>query len=454
MLTRALIIVGLLAAALVALALAVVAGRNQPGGAGALGQPLIPGTIWEAAFLEITPPPERGATLTLERRPEGWVLARDGWPANEPAVRATLRLLGEVRTEGRGADLRDGTRIRIRSENGDETILLLESGDVSLGGRSLLANEGGVFGSASTELAQALGDISLDAWRSPAAMPRVEVEASRITIEAAQGPVTSLARTEGRWRVREPLRARADDRMIGAYLGALIDLRVRRFASPEDAAAAREQGPGAVALRSIVVETDRRRFRPEEDRVVTTMESTTLRVLGTLDDSGESVVCEVDGVALVVRAEALTPLATPAVDFLAPSSLGSTPADIGMIALRDAEGNEAAFRRSVTAWVGLGEAAERLLNPGEDPGAIDLVLQFLANAQPLSVTLAPDASVPAAGESSVRLYGLADDERGALSLRWEPAELNRTLVVRDEGVERRYSEGQTPRVLRAWLDGE
>lgn len=452
MLTRALIIAGLLAAALVALALALVSGARPSTEADATGQPLVPRQVWEATSLDITPPLGRSPALSLRRTPDGaWVFSDDGWPANEPAVRATLRLLSEVRIEGRGASVRDGTRVAIRF--GDhESVLTLERGEAAFGGRALLANERGAYGSASVELAQALGDIRPDAWRSPVAMPRVEVEASRITLAYADDEAISLARTAGRWRVREPLRSRADERRIGALLGAMIDLRVQRFASPEDVAAARAQPAHSTALRAVVVETDRRTLRADDGGVATTTDATALRVIGTLDDSGESVLCEVDGVPVLVRGASLDRLVVALAELLAQSSTGASPADIGMIALRDERGREGAFRREVMSWVALGSEAERLLNPADDPGAIDLVLQFLANAQPSSVSLAQSDAPP--NEASVRLYGLADDDRAALGLRWEPSERGRVLVVRDERVERRYAESQTPRLLRAWLDAE
>lgn len=452
MLTRALIIAGLLAAALVALALALVSGARPTSEADATGQPIVPRQVWEATSIVITPPDGRAPSLTLERRPDaGWVFADDGWPANEPAVRATLRLLSEVRIEGRGASVRDGTRVALRFGD-DETILTLERGEAAFGGRALLANERGAYGSASVELAQALGDIRPDAWRSPVAMPRVEVEASRITLEFVGEETISLARTAGRWRLREPLRSRADERRVGALLGAMIDLRVQRFASPEDVGTAGAQTAHATGLRAVVVETDRRTLRAGDGTVATTTDTTTLRVIGTLDDSGESVLCEVDGVPVVVRGASLERLVVALEELLAPSSTDASPADIGMIALRDERGREGAFRREVMSWVALGSEAERLLNPADDPGAIDLVLQFLANAQPSRVSLSSAESPP--NEASIRLYGLADDDRAALGLRWEPAERGRILVVRDDRVERRYAESQAPRLLRAWLDAE
>lgn len=456
MLTRALIIVGLLAAALVALTLAVVSGRAPLSEADALGTPIVPRPIWETTGLEITPSREGAPTLSLHQRADGrWVLSDDGWPANEPAIRATLRLLSGVKIEGRAASTGDAsshTRVVMRFANDERAAFTLERGEVALGGRSLLANERGAYGSASVELAQALGDIQPDAWRSPEAIPGVEVEASRVSLELADGSSVALARTAGRWRLREPLRARADERRVGALLNAMIDLRVQRFATPDELAAARDRPARSTPLRAIVVETDRRTLAGPDDRVTTTTDTTTLRVIGALGDSGESVVCESEGVAIVLRAEALSNLAMPAEAFLAMSSLGASPSDIGMIALRDADGREGAFRRQVMAWVGMGDAADRLLNPADDPGAIGLVLQFLANAQPVGIAIV--TGDPPAHEASVRLYGLADDERGALGIRWEGAPGARSLVVREDTIERRYAESQAPRLLRAWLDAE
>lgn len=449
MLTRALIIVGFLAAALVALALAVVSGGRPRAGQDAPGDRLVEQPLWNAVSLTVVGADDASERLALVRRDGGgWEFERDGWPANDAAVRATLRLLAEPRVEGRGAPLRDATRIVLRFEDGRESTLFLERPDLAVGGRSILANERGAYGSAALELAQALGDIRQDAWRSPMAMPRVEAESSRITIGLGDDAQIALARVSGRWWLREPLRTRADDRRVGALLATLIDLRAQRFATQDDQSSA---SADFAPINSLRVETDRRTLVGDDDRVRTDTETTTLRVVGSLDDAGEGVVCVVDGVALILRGEALGRIPHDPAHFVARGALGASPPDIGMLAMRDARGREGAFRRALLSWTALGPEAERLLNPAEESDAIDLALQFLANAEPARLSILDHDAGPD-DESTARLYGLADDERGVLGFRWESGDAGRTLVVREGRVERRYAESQAPRLLRAWLD--
>jgi hypothetical protein len=437
---RSLIFLTILAAAAVAFALVIVTGG---GGSVQIGAPLLDRPIFSTIALEIEPA-DGAEPLRIERVGERWVIASDGWPANETAVRAALRLLGEIPISAGGASPSDReTRVTLEFEGGEKAEFWIEPAARAVGGGAAVRDAAGRQGRAPIDLARAFETAKADTWRSLAAMPTVEIESSRVTIERMGEPPIALARVRGRWFLREPARAKADDRAVAALIGDLIDLRAIRF----DGEAAGQTTSGVTA---IVVERDER-VPASDGSVSTRVARSELQTLGPANADGSESAVVSDGVRLVMRTDRLEALNIDPSDLVSRSAIAAGPGDIGMIVLRGMSG-EIAFRRKVSEWDALGEAATRLADPTEESGGVERLLSFLSNAQAETVAIDPDRAGVVTLDRFIQIFGLGDEPIATIGV-------GRTdsggLVLFDESqpdVVRTYSAGQTPPLLRAWLE--
>jgi hypothetical protein len=312
-----------------------------------------------------------------------------------------------------------------------------------VGGGAAVRDAAGRQGRAPIDLARAFETAKADTWRSLAAMPTVEIESSRVTIERMGEPPIALARVRGRWFLREPARAKADDRAVAALIGDLIDLRAIRF----DGEAAGQTTSGVTA---IVVERDER-VPASDGSVSTRVARSELQTLGPANADGSESAVVSDGVRLVMRTDRLEALNIDPSDLVSRSAIAAGPGDIGMIVLRGMSG-EIAFRRKVSEWDALGEAATRLADPTEESGGVERLLSFLSNAQAETVAIDPDRAGVVTLDRFIQIFGLGDEPIATIGV-------GRTdsggLVLFDESqpdVVRTYSAGQTPPLLRAWLE--
>lgn len=437
---RSLIFLGILTAAVVALALALIVGS---GNRAEIGSPLLSRSVFGATAMEITPPVASGdgsTSIRFQRDDERWVVARDGWPANDAAVRGALRLLGEVAVAGGGATSTEGeTGIVLEFEGGERRAFWVEPSSRAVGGGAVIRDERGVFGRAPVELARAFESVAVDSWRSPAAMPRVEIEASRVTIERADRETVALVSVNGRWFVREPARAKADDRAVAALLGDLIDLRAIRFGGEPTASV-------AAGVVRVTVERDRR-VPGASDQVRIETDRSVLSVLGPANSDASETVVESDGVRLVVRTDRLAALAVDPSEFVSRSAMSASASDVGMIMLRSAS-DEVAYRRDVLAWTAMSPAASGLLDPTEESGGVERTLAFLANARAERVELGEPVAPPS---RFIQVFDLAYEPLATIGVSLE-ADGRITLIDQNESAaSRTYAAEQVPPLLRAWL---
>ncbi len=437
---RSLLFLAILTAAAVAFAVVLVSGG---GSRVDIGAPLLDRPVFATTALEIEPEGD-GGTLRIERAGERWVIAGDGWPANETTVRAALRLLSEIPISSGGARASDReTRVTLEFNDGERAEFWVEPAARAVGGGAAVRDAMGRQGRAPIDLARAFETAKADTWRSLAAMPTVDIESSRVTLERAGEAPISLARVRGTWFLREPARAKADDRAVAALLGDLIDLRAVRFGGELIE-------PVAGGITAIIVEKDERSPRAD-GTMETSVERAELRVLGTANGDGSETAVVSDGVRLALRTDRIRALDIDPSQFVSRTAIAAAPADIGMIVLRGPE-DQVAFRRKVSSWEALGAAAERLADPMEESGGVERLLAFLANAQAESVTLDPAAAEGEPGERFIQIFGLGDEPIATIEA---GSAMMGGLVLLDEsqpGVVKSYSAAQIPPLLRAWLE--
>lgn len=439
---RTLIVLGIVTAAVVALALVLMfGGANRA----EIGSPLLDRSVFGATAIEVaasSEPGDESGAVRFERDDRGWVVARDGWPANEAAVRGALRLLGEIAIAGDGADASEGERtIVLEFEGGESRVYWFEPSSRAVGGGAVIRDARGAFGRAPVDLARALESVADDAWRSPAAMPRVDIEASRVMIEYADREALSLARVDGRWFVREPARAKADDRAVAALLGDLIDLRAVRFGG------APESSPASGPVR-VIVERDRR--VPDASGSVTVeTDRSVLSVLGpTGGERGEFVV-DSDGVRLVLRSDRLRSLGVEPSEFVSRTAMSASASDVGMIMFRSAKSeDDFAFRRDLLSWRALEDGPARPIEPSAESEGVERTIAFLANASAERVELADGDESP---NHFIQVFGLSDDPLATIGVL--VGDDGRLTLVDEHGfsARRTYAAEQTPPLLRAWL---
>jgi len=314
--------------------------------------------------------------MTVWRVREAWIARASGvdapWPVGSSHVRAAIAQLVEgVWTDPdrasatRPAPDREMVAVELRGTEHEWEISL---GSTRVGGMRparVRADDGeAVAALAEWQLGEVFTPEAVRAWRVMRAMPMGEPEASRIVLRAVEGEDLELVRRKGRWRLTEPLRARADAgaarRVVSTVRAAeLVELLDGR--DPGDRELGLTDG-GVVALR---IEDDRRvregdRFRTETlvARVVVGGEVSLaggeryLLLEGWLERAGSEPERVWGPMVATARMEDLAD-AFPTVDAcLSRRAIGFPAADIGSIRLGAEESTDStdSYRRRGGEW--------------------------------------------------------------------------------------------------------
>lgn len=176
-----------------------------------------------------------GADLEFRRTPAGWTQVT---PFEQPADGAQLRDLLVRAVDARVTRTTDAARADLAALGLEPPLALLELGweggstRLSLGrrgvgGRAWLRVDDGPALAVDPALHDSIIDADPRRWRSWRLFDRAGADTRRIVIERTPMDGTGtpqrieLVRTEGRWRLESPIRARADSRAVETLLSAL-----------------------------------------------------------------------------------------------------------------------------------------------------------------------------------------------------------------------------------------
>lgn len=396
--------------------------------------------------------PDAEAVEIVERRDGGgWRLrienAADAgapapWPVLATRARGALRVLANLAPRGR-PDVEDSApeealRVEIHLSGGERRSLRI--GVESLGGRRLAQIDGeAVYLDDSVyEMFTRPGPRG---WRDPTAMPGVGAETSRVSLRTPQRDI-DLARVEGTWHLRRPLRARASHAAVKRLTDTLASIEVERFLDLGGALPAEDAGLTEPTL-IIEAEADRR-IVDESGEVRTEVQRRTLRIGGPANLGGESRFAQPGGspAPVIVSGEQIEQIDTEPLNYAARTASDESPADVGMIVLRDADGRERGFRRSLDGWKRIAEdgglSATR-------PEPVNDLLSFLTDR--LADRLEPSPLDEAESAGVIRLLDLNDGLLQSIEVAALP---DGAIGLRGESLLRIYARGEPPEPLR-WM---
>lgn len=361
-----------------------------------------------ATVIAIEVTPDGGAAQRVERVGEGewryaWAPARGqsiAWPALVPpdAMRAIGRLSGLTPIDAPASPGAARARIQLTLRGGSTVELSALQG--ALGGQTTLAIESpgkrSAYARIETSVIDALIAPGPASWRIPSAAPDVR-NASRLTLTDRSGSI-ALAKLDGKWSMRRPVSARADQSAVETLIGALAGARVERFEErpPADPAAT---GLATPAM-TLAWEVDER--APDATGAIRVQtRHGLLRIGGPADAQGSLRYASADesGAALmVISASTLTSISTAPRNYLAPTVTGVLPQDVFMLTIADASAPAGApgaglraYRRQMGAWVM--QMADSSTAQA-DGAAVERMLEFLAQR--------PGEAEPAQGEGDLR----------------------------------------------------
>lgn len=402
-----------------------------------------------APMLEFSPSDVRGfvierpgtASEHVWRGPFGWTFssldahgstdAIPVWPIDAAQPRALLSVLGAlvpVADAGVSAMPADYMTLRLQLADGGERTLALAP--TSVGGRRLARADDGPIVTIDKDIYEALTAPGPRGWRETRVFRSVGAETSRITIEQP-GLAIELARVQGRWSMRSPVRAPADEEAVARLLDDLANLRITEWADRGNIAEIIYDRP----FLRVRVERDRAVVDSDGSRAVDT-DAEVFAVFGHIDLAGAqrfAIVGEPGGPAIV---DALTlgrvlPLADSLVSRAAVESHSSRIAEIRIEADRSAA---RVYRRTLDGWrsdtggAPADEAANELLSLLTVEVCDDVMFDAGRATEPIA---------------SVRLIGFDGGDLAAVTVARDAG----GLIVTTGGVHRRYERASVPEAL-------
>lgn len=235
-------------------------------------------------------------------------------------------------------------------------------------------------------IAQSARNPGIAGWRVLSALPGTSADTARVTITAGETTL-GFAREQGRWSLRRPVTARADQRAVSELVGRLGRLGIERIIdkpTTTDRTAAGLDKPRMV----IQVERDIQTGGPTITMGVKGRELYVGKTAGSGATSSVYASPERAGnVLFTVPADAIASISTNARAYLANTATDVSPSDVQILSVRRSDNSEAGYRRQMGKWTRMdaGAAAGTEVNAG----LIDALLTFLATQ-----TGEPDVVLP------------------------------------------------------------
>jgi len=372
----------------------------------------------------------------------GPVASAAAWPVNPGNVRAALSVLADIRFEVAADPGETPDAPSIRLDRADGMSMRIEFPGQPVGGRTLAvatdAESERRAGFVDASIREMLLNPGPRGWRVMTAMPGVGVEVSRVRISTPTGELL-LGQVAGKWSLREPVGARADDAAVQNLLATLTSLQIERFVDDgvvdPDAAGLREP-----KLR-IIAATDARVIGDDGEVSVRTTERT-LSIGGAADMEGNLLFASPDlGTTIfTIAAHGLRALPTDPLACIARSATGVLPSNVGMAHIRFPGGAERGCRRGLDGWDEL--ATDGRMLPLEMEPVQDM-LDFLSARIPPTVRILELGEQAGAPWATVTLFGFADEPLDTVELVMvdgAPGALNGRVL-------RVYAPGEWPALL-------
>lgn len=447
-------------------------GGSTAGSGVAKGDRVLAFTPFAVRKVTIGPIGAGNAPDVLERTDSAsgqWLLRLGGpsasdtsWPVPGAQADSLLTLMAETRAAAipeRGAELGEmPTEVTLEhTDGGPITIRLAER---TLGGMGLIevttrgeAGEKTVRAIVDDRLHQLLRDRNVRTWRDRTAMPWARGEASRVRLESSN-KILSLGRIDGRWSLREPVAAPADQAAVQSMLNTLAGAEIAEFI--DDGAPGIDTGVRQPQSK-VAIEIDRNDPAAASDRPTVTTERHTLDIGGRADAAGERVFALIDGERLVkLNAVSLSKLTLDPGAYLAPHPTTVTAAQVGMVVLERLDANGIAtdegriLKRSLDRWVDLGQDAAQAAKalPDDEVKDITAALAFLsggdaAGAPRPEVRLDPPEAYRAGARISLRSL----DDAPLVEVEVGMSSVSALAAVRTGNVYRVYPLDRLPKLI-------
>lgn len=475
-------------AVLISLILAIALGAaallllRQRGPAPAIG-PLLDFKPSAARHLQVTRP--NHAMEIAERIGDGsdWSIAcrapgsdaTIGWPASPTPVRAGLRILSTltpIAEADRGTVLdADAASVEIGLDGGSHRSFRL--GSRPLSGRVLLElvepgsdrpeMKGRVFW-VEADIARVLTDTGLLAWRERAAFPGLAADVARITMTGDAGRL-ALARVGGRWALREPVSAPADEQAVRTLLASLAAMQIKDFGEngiPESAGAPPPLG-------SIALETDQR--EPEGDSFLTRTSTRRIEFARVAGLAGDQVLVRLwpttrtrhaDGrvedsaagnYAYTVSLEDVGALVGAPDTYLSRIAATTPAADVGRVVIRGVGvggGSARTLVRTIDGWSEPRPDGTPVPLSAEDRSGVEALLTLLCETHAEEATLRRPEGW--SGAWTVDLQSLGGDPLDTVEIGLFQGASGAATVAHTPPVWRSFSAQSAGAILR-WLDG-
>ncbi|MBX3377415.1 MAG: DUF4340 domain-containing protein [Phycisphaeraceae bacterium] len=445
------------AAVIVALILAMGLGVaallvTQAGGNPSVAGPLL--TFDPASVTELRVVYADGSEQAVVRAGSGWMVvlrtkagAEKEWPAATTQVHAALRIFANLVPEqpADGKVVEPAGTLRVVAGDGAHELAI---GSQRLGGR-VLVQAGDRAAWLDASIAEMLIDTGIRAWRSPAALPGLGMDASRISVRGHAGGEVSLARIQGRWALREPFAEPADPEAVHRLLALLAAVRVEDFC---DNGAPADTGLDTPAA-TLIIESD---SRDAAGRSTTTRQAVSVgraadvagrTVIARLERSGEAAFAD----TVILHGEPLAAINADPLHYVARRALQVEPSEVGQLIVRRAfvEGSCAVvgFRRTLDGWeTRCGEEAWRVAS-ADDVKLVTSLVDLLATTPAEMVTrrgTAEESALSAA--ATVEAFSLGGTPIGRVDLDVEATR----LVSLTDRVRRQYPPG-VGSLVAEWL---
>lgn len=410
-------------------------------------------TFDPAAASELRVEFQNGQVQSVKRLASGeWqvTIAKSGqparsWPASTTQVHSALRLLSSITTDRPAeGDFKD-PEATLKVVAGSTPSLTFSK--QRLAGRVLVQGADKRIGWVDAQLADMLVTTGPQAWRNAAALPGVGTDASRISLEAHNGAKLKLARTQGKWGLREPFAEPVNSDQVAKLLQVLNSVRITDFCDSGPPPASGLDKPMA----SLAVELDSR-----DAAGVSTTTRYALIVGQAADIAGKTVVARLEKAVgkdqvysevMIVSGDELAAINSDPISYLNRQAVDTPASDLGQLTVTRFPGTADAtvtkYVRSPNGW-DEERPTGKVTVPLAETKAIAAMLELLSTTAAESLSLSKES--PDKPAAAIELASAGGTPIGSVSITIQGTK----LIVTGTRIQRDYAAGVGAAVAE-WL---